>query len=115
MTHCGTDLYHFDRQEVGILLKKARRIARGPSLDFLISPQAKECGRLLVITPKKIGNAPERNKVRRRLKALFYQEQLYTKGYDCIAIIKPLGITSTFDELKTAVLAAIARIPSSSL
>ena len=36
--------------------------------------------KILVITPKKIGTAPQRNLLRRRLKALFYEQKLYERG-----------------------------------
>jgi len=71
-----------------------------PSLTLLVAPKSREVGRILVVTSRKVGNAVKRNRIRRRLKAIFYEEKLYDRGYDCIVIIKKAGIELDFDELK---------------
>ena len=98
---------HFSQSEIALLLKSARRVLKHPGLDFLIAPRAHEAGRILVITPKRIGNAPERNKVRRRIKALFYTQKLFQQNYDCIAIIKKDGIHLSSEELKNLIMHAM--------
>lgn len=57
--------------EVRTILKRGKRVLKTPTTDIIVSPQAHEYGRILVITPKRIGKASQRNKVRRRIKALF--------------------------------------------
>ena len=93
--------YHtFKRPEISRLFKQARRIYKSRELDVLSAPRAKEYARLLIITPKKIGNAPQRNRVKRRLRALFYENKLFEGSTDMVAIIKKEGIDMPFEELK---------------
>jgi len=92
------------------LFKKARRVVQHPGLHILLAPAHAPLGHLLVITPRKVGNAPERNKLRRQLRTLFYQEKLYLKGYDCIIITKPGCTRITFAQLHALLLKAFAPV-----
>lgn len=87
------------KPEIEKIFKQARRYLRHSGLDILLHPAAGPAS-LLVITPKAIGNSPERNKVRRRLKAIFYEANLNASGFDCIIIIKKPGINLSYDFLK---------------
>lgn len=91
---------HFTPREIRTIFNKARRAYADPGLVILLYPSTKEYGRILTITSRKVGNAPERNRIRRRLKALFYQTKLYTRLMDCFVIIKKPGINYTSDQLK---------------
>jgi len=88
------------QRDIRTIFRKARRVYQGPGLDLLLYPSPVDTGRLLVVTSRKIGSAPQRNRVRRRLKAIFHEEQLGIHGIDCIAIIKKPGISYSFDQLK---------------
>ena len=89
----------FSRAEVLQHFKQAHRVLRIPGLTFLCAPQKKEFGRLLVVTPAATGSSPQRNKIRRQLKALFYEQQLFTLGYDCVVLVKKEALTLNFTEL----------------
>ncbi|MDZ4154482.1 ribonuclease P protein component [Methylicorpusculum sp.] len=89
----------FSRAEVLQHFKQAHRVLRIPGLTFLCAPQKKEFGRLLVVTPAATGNSPQRNKIRRQLKALFYEQKLFTYGYDCVVLIKREALALSFTEL----------------
>lgn len=91
---------HFSPREIRTIFNKARRAYSDPGLVLLVHPSTQAHGRILVITSRKVGNAPERNRIRRRLKALFYQTGLYTRLKDCFVIIKKPGINYTSDQLK---------------
>ncbi len=91
---------YFTKQEISRLFKTAKRALKHDALDILIAPQAKKVGRILVVTPRRVGSAPKRNRVRRRLKAIFYEEQLFELGCDCIIIVKKEGVDLPFDTLK---------------
>lgn len=93
-------LYQFGSGEIQLLLKKARRVIKHPSLHILLAPAATLQGRIVVITSRKVGNAPARNTVRRRLKSIFYEQNLYSKGFDCLVIIKKDAKALTFQDLK---------------
>ncbi len=99
MAKISTAIFDFSRQEITQIFKKARAALKHPGLTILVAPKTKEFGRLLVVTSRKIGNAVKRNKVRRRLKAIFYEEKLYERGLDCIVIVKQPGTELGFDDL----------------
>jgi len=90
----------FSEKEVSILFKTARRALRHPGLDILCAPTTKKNGRILVITARSTGTAPKRNLIRRRLKAIFFEEKLFELKFDCIVIIKKIGINLTFEQLR---------------
>jgi ribonuclease P protein component len=56
-----------------------------------------------------VGTAPERNKVRRRLKAIFYEEKLFDQGYDCVVIVKKPGVLLTFDQWKQLLIESLSK------
>jgi len=96
-----SSLSKFSQLEISRLFAGAKRVLRHQSLDILLSPTLSgPLGRILVVTPRRIGNAPQRNKVRRRLKALYYETELFKKGYDCAVIVKRDGVDLSFEELK---------------
>jgi ribonuclease P protein component len=86
------------------LIKKARRILKDPSLDILEAPTQQIPGSLVIITPGRIGNAVTRNRVRRRLKALFHEHGLLKKGHDIVIIVKKEGTLLTYAQLQTLIL-----------
>jgi len=94
----------FTKKEIEKLFKTARRIAKESSCDLLIAPKTDSQAGLLVVTSRKVGNAPERNKIRRRLKAIFYENKLYEQAFDCIIIVKKAGNELSFDQWKTVLL-----------
>jgi len=90
----------FSKREISVLFKKARRVYAQPGFHILVAPATLSYGRILIVTSRKVGNAPTRNKIRRRLKAIFYEERLFEKQLDCIVIVKPDGARSDFTTLK---------------
>jgi len=82
-------------------LYKARRILRHPGFDLLVgqAPSGTE-GDLMVITPARIGNAVQRNTIRRRIKALFAELGLLKHGYEWMVIIKKDGVRLAYAQLK---------------
>lgn len=96
----------FTKPEITACFNAARRVLKHPGLDILRAPTSNK-GKLLVVTPARIGNAPARNRIRRRLKAIFYEEKLENRGYDCIVLVKKAGIMLSFDELKKLLMQAI--------
>src|SRR5271155_3759331 len=101
MGRVARTLSRFEPIEVKTILKRGKRVLKTPTADIIVAPQGLEHGRILVITPRRIGKASKRNKIRRRIKALFYEQKFYERGIDCLAIIKKEGIATPFDELVT--------------
>lgn len=100
------NLTRWQRTEIVAAFKKAKKIVSEPELDIRIAPALLSYGRILIIIPKKVGSAPQRNLLRRRIKAIFYGEQLYTQPYDWIIILKPPIISWSFQELRDILLQA---------
>jgi ribonuclease P protein component len=69
-------------------------------MTVLYAPRAKSFGRILIVTPRRAGNAPARNLIRRRLKALFYEEKWYESSYDFAFIIRAPATHYSFQQLK---------------
>lgn len=99
----------FSEKEVSFLFKKARRALRSSGLDILCAPATQPQGRILVITSRKVGSAPKRNLIRRRLKSIFFEENLFELGIDCIVIIKKAGINLEFEALKELLIKALKK------
>jgi len=89
----------FTKSEIATIFKQARRCLKHSGLDILLNPKMHDAGRILIVASAKVGNAVKRNKIRRRLKALFYEKKLMDQAYDCFVIIKKEGIELSFDEL----------------
>lgn len=99
-------LTQFTKIEIDNLFKKARRVLSQDGLTVLAGPRQKEFGRILIMASKKIGNAPTRNKLRRQLKSIFYEQKLYEKELDWIILPKPEITQQTFAQLSNLMLRA---------
>lgn len=103
----------FSKKEIQNLFKESYKILQKVEIDIKIAPKVGSFGKILIITPKKIGNAPKRNLVKRRIKSIFYQEKIYNLGYDFIVFCKK-GITNLkFEEIKNIFQSIVAQISNS--
>lgn len=93
----------FSRRELQELFARAKPVFSHEAFTIRISRATGIIGRMLIITSTKMGNAPERNLIRRRLKAIFYQEKLYLLPYDWIIYCKKTILSLTFSELKVLI------------
>lgn len=100
------EISRFSKKEIDQLWNTARRVVKHPSIHILRGPALKPTGHLLIVASRKVGSAPERNQLRRRLKSIFHEEKLYEKGFDFIALIRPGIATVSFQELKALMLQA---------
>ena len=100
----------FTKMDIKALFLRAQRVLRQPGLDILLAPTKNSIGQLVVVTPRLVGNAPERNKIRRRLKAIFHEEKLSERLYDCIVIVKKDGVALPFADLKESLLKAYSKV-----
>lgn len=91
-------------------LKQARTILRSESLDIRAMP-AHGMGKILIIAPRKIGSAPQRNLLKRRLKALFYEEKLFELGMHIIVYLKKPSATLSYTCLKEIIVKAMGKHP----
>lgn len=91
----------FTQSEITKLLSTARVKARIPGLRVLTAPASlPDFARVLIITPRRSGNAPQRNLIRRRIKYIFIEDELSSKKLDIVIIVRREGIETSFGELK---------------
>ena len=57
-------------------------------------------GKILIITSRKVGKAHKRNKLRRQIKSIFYEEKLFKKPVISILITYKQALNLTFEQLK---------------
>lgn len=100
------NLSKFTKREIEHLFKHARRFIKNPALTILLSPRQQDFARVLIVTSRKVGNAPQRNLIRRRIKAIFYQEKLFEHPFDCVVISHKDMVNLTSDQLKEYLLQA---------
>lgn len=113
MARIFRSLTRFTRSEIGKLFSQARRTLNSPYFTILLSPKSGDHSRVLIVLSRKTGNAPERNLARRRIKASFYEEKLYTKEFDAIFIGRK-GIASlSCNQLRAALCKVYGITPSS--
>lgn len=93
--------------EIRQLFNKARRVLKHPGLDLLVAPTPEPKGKLIVVTPGRIGNAVARNRVRRRIKAIFDQEKLRSLGFDAVVFVKKDGVPLNYEQLRKIILTAL--------
>ena len=99
MTRGAQRISRFTPREVQTVFAQGRRYSFDPGLTFIIAPRLGNKGRILVITPRKLGNAIERNTLRRRLKAAFFEMGLYTRGFDCLVLSRRKAVALPFQKL----------------
>ncbi|NRB21526.1 ribonuclease P protein component [Candidatus Dependentiae bacterium] len=104
MPNFGKSLYHFSEAEISKLFKAAKRVLRHSAFDVLCAPKKLEHGRLMVVVPRRIAKAHARNKIRRQIKSIFYESNLFEHPYDCMVIIKQEALTLSFDQLTKLVM-----------
>lgn len=100
-------LSNFSKNEVSQLFKTATRGFKNGNLDILLVRKKYSMGRILAIIPARIAPAHLRNTIRRRLKAIFYEEKLFNLGFDFIVIMKTKGLHLSFTQLKELILHGI--------
>ena len=109
MARLGKAISSFTKKEVQLFFDTSKVKARIPGLRVLVAPAQKEHGRILIITSRRSGNSVQRHCIRRRLKAIFLEEQLYTQGYDYCIIVRSDGIETTFLELKKLLICTLKK------
>ena len=100
----------FTPPERRALLTKARLVHRQDEFDIRCRRSTAPIGRILIITPKKIGSAPKRNLLRRRLKAIYYEEDLFTQGYDLVIYCRKGSTGLSYQGLKEILIATFNKI-----
>lgn len=58
----------------------------------LLAPASGATGKMLIITSRKVGKAHDRNLLRRRLKAIYYENRLFERPYTMIVIAQAKAV-----------------------
>ena len=90
----------FKRKEIDLLFQTAQPVYKSKEFTILSAPCILSFGRILLITSRKVGNAPERNLLRRWGRAIFYEEKLFEKKKDLAVIFRSSAKNLTFDQFK---------------
>jgi ribonuclease P protein component len=108
MPRIARNITLFKKRDIKNLFKQSHTILNTAGLTIRSRPSSQKYGRALIVTPKKVGSAPVRNRIKRRIKSLFYEYKLYDLKKDFIFLCKkPLSHLS-FDDLKKLILNSVA-------
>lgn len=99
---------HFTRREIELLFAAAKRVIYSPFLDIRCAPAQQEIGRVLVVASRRVGSAVERNLLKRRIRSIFYEKELYKTSFDWVILARPSITTRSFSDLKALLLRAHA-------
>ena len=109
MKDVAKQISKFTKKEIDSLFKNGKAIYKSKELVLLTAPCLLHFSRVLLITSRKVGNAPERNLLRRRGRAIFYEELLFKQHKDCVIIFKPAAKHLSFDQLKEILINSIKK------
>lgn len=113
-----SSLFSFSREDVNQAFKKARLHYKKDGLKFLQVPinnelvpvpHAAHHGKMLIVIPKKFGKAHDRNKIRRQIKSIFYQEKLFLVPTESILLVYNSASRYSFSELQGILIEAFRR------
>lgn len=102
----------FTKKEIANLFKKSKFLCRNSGLAIKFVSTDNDIGKILIITPKKIGSAPIRNQIRRRIKSIFYEEKMYGYGYDFILYCNKDIVNFNFNSLKSIFIDCLSQLKS---
>jgi ribonuclease P protein component len=103
----------FTKREIDYLFQHARRVLRNDACTILLAPRQCDFGKVLIVASRKVGNAPQRNLIRRRIKSIFYEEKLFEFGFDCVIIAYKPMVDLSFDQFKSFILGAYQKVAQS--
>lgn len=102
-------IFAFTTQEISCIFKHAGAKKYHTGLKLLQAPvncspiiqSAKNpYGKLLIVTPRACGKAHDRNRIRRQIKAIFYEEELYQAPAIWVLLVRKQAMDLSFDDLK---------------
>jgi len=106
MARIFRSLSQFTKKDIDQIFKRASAAFKNELITILVAPRQKAFARILIITPRTVGSAPERNKLRRQFKAIFYEQKLYEGSADHVVILKKGAQELSFDTYKNLLISA---------
>lgn len=114
MKDVAKQISKFKRKEIDLLFQTTQAAYKSKELVVLSAPCILSFGRVLLITSRKVGNAPERNLLRRWGRAIFYEDRLFELKKDCVVIFKSAAKKLTFDQFKEILKKSVLVTPKTS-
>ncbi len=101
-------LFSFDKKEIDKAFKQVKLVAKTRGLKLLQAPglffddvnDSHQYGKLLIISPRRSGKAHKRNLIKRRFKAIFYEQKLFEKVATSIVLVRAEAMELTFEQLQ---------------
>ena len=100
MKNVAKQISRFTRSQIDLLFKDGKAVYKSKELVILTAPCLLPSSRILLITSRKVGNAPERNLLRRWGRAIYYEQRLFELPRHCVIIFKAPAKNLTFDQFK---------------
>ncbi len=94
------ELFSFSEKEIKTSFQHATLNAKIYGIKLLKAPSSSDFGKILIVIPGKSGKAHDRNKFKRQIKAIFYEEQLYKKPINSIILVYKSALKLTFEQIK---------------
>lgn len=109
MKNVAKQISRFTKSEIDLLFQTGKAVYKSKEFVILTAPCLLLSGRVLLITSRKVGNAPERNLLRRRGRAIFYEEKLFELKKHCVVIFKAPAKNLSFDQFKQILKKSMAK------
>lgn len=109
MKRAASKISRFSRTEIDYLFKHATQVYKSKELVILTAPCSLGTARILLVTSAKVGNAPQRNLLRRWGRALFYEHGFFIGALHAVIIFRSAAKHMSFDQFKAILLQAMSK------
>lgn len=106
-TQLTNKISSFLQEEINQLFKQARLRIRYCGVRVLTAPTDAAHARILIVTPKTCGNAPERNLFKRRIRSIFREEGFTASQKNFVVITDKQGVKLSYSQLKQILFSAL--------
>lgn len=100
----------FNPDQIRTLYRSAKTVVKEPGIEIRRAPQQnKDLSKTLIVIPRAVGTAVERNLLRRQIKSIFYQDRLFENPFDLLILLKKGGTQLSFDQLTQLLTNAVSQ------
>jgi ribonuclease P protein component len=110
MISIARSITQFKRNQISYCFAHATRVKQCDAFVLLRVLRQGQFGRILVITAKKVGNAPERNLLKRRIKSIFFTAKAFQKEFDWVFIARQKATSLSYAQLQQKLLHCFATV-----
>lgn len=108
------NLCSFSQKDAKTILKNGSFFARTVGVKIIEAAFGEKTiptlphGRILIVIPRRVGPACTRNLIRRRIRAIYFEEKLYERQTATTVFVYPEAAGYSFEQLKTFLVTAFA-------